>query len=37
VQKSRRILNDLRLIRGVLVGDGIARAEAENGILPQTY
>jgi hypothetical protein len=37
VQKSRRILNDLRLIRGVLVGDGIALAEAENGIVPQTY
>lgn len=28
VQKSRRILNDLTLIRGVLVGDGIARSEA---------
>lgn len=28
VHKSRRILNDLTLIRGVLVGDGIARREA---------
>ena len=27
VQKSRRILNDLTLIRGVLIGDGLARAE----------
>ncbi len=28
VQKSRRILNDLTLIRSVLVGDGIAQSEA---------
>jgi hypothetical protein len=28
VQKSRRILNDLTLIRSVLVGDGIAKSEA---------
>jgi hypothetical protein len=28
IQKSRRILNDLTLIRGVLAGDSIGRAEA---------
>lgn len=28
VQKSRRILNDLTLIRSVLTGDGLGRAEA---------
>ena len=28
VQKSRRILNDLTLIRSVLVGEGIAQSEA---------
>jgi hypothetical protein len=30
-QKSRRILNDLRLIRTVLVGEGLREAVAVNG------
>ena len=31
VQKSRRILNDLTLLRGVLVGDGAVRNGRSNG------